>query len=165
MDGYLNEYQVKKIVDLGLDIEKIYEDDPQRYWIRVKTRPATPKEIKEDEELDENSIIILDTKVVIKNVGICPNDTRNIHYYLSIPLNHLVEFLSKRLLGGFTISCLYPKANRAYLPYTSIQYMDKKKQIFIPTNPLPFSLEELLCNFLEFLLKNKAYLIRKSFFD
>lgn len=164
--GYLNEHKVKKLIDLGLDIEKVYDDNPQWYWIRLKTRPVTPREIKEDKDLDANSVVILETRVVIKNARIYPKDTKNTHYYLTIPLDFLVTFLHDRLIGGFAIDCSNSKANRAFLPYMNIQYMDKQeKQVFIPATPMQYSLEYLLCDFIEFLLKNKKHLIKKSFFD
>ena len=164
--GYLNEHKVKKLIDLGLNIEEVYGDSPQWYWIRVKTRSVAPREIKEDKDLNVNSVVVLETRVVIKNARIYPKDTKNTHYYLTIPLDLLTTFLHDRLIGGFTIDCLNSNANRAFLPYMSIQYMDKKeKQVFVPATSMTYSLEYLLCDFIEFLLKNKKHLIKKSFFD
>lgn len=168
IDGYLAEHRMKKLVDLGLDIERLYSESPQRYWLCMKTRPVTKKEINEDidGDIDENSTVLLDEKVVIKDKGTTPRDTKNTHYYLTIPCHFLIEFLSDRLIGGFKIDCLYPEVDRAFLPYKRIEYMDKqKKQVFETIPPKPFSLEELLFEFISFLLVNKKYLIDISFFD
>lgn len=159
VNGYLTEKQYTELIELGLEISKIYEDDEPRYYIKEVVRRPLKKELQEDFDLDENDVILVDAKVIYTESINRFKETKRVHYYSTISEHQLLNYLNETLEGGYKIDNLFPNDKSICNNYKNIEYIDGTKQsIFSPKFPC-IHLIEILFEFIKYLLINKPNLL------
>lgn len=158
LNGYLSEKQYTELIELGLDINKIYDDEP-RYYIKEVFRIPSKKELQEDCDLDENDVILVDVKLIYTENINRFKETKRVHYYPTISEYQLLNYLNETLEGGYKIDNLFPDDRGIYNNYKNIEYMDGTKHCtFSPKFPC-IHLIDILFYFIKYLLINKPNLL------
>ena len=151
MEGYLSENRRKKLLELGFDINSIYENERHIYYVKEVIK----KNKRENILLDE-CIVISDKER--KKLNFTKGKIYT-HYYKTLTLGHLFEYLNDNLAGGLKMDCMDVDKQAICWHYQKIYYIDGDEEVeYIDpiNNCYP---EGLLASFIMFLLKNKKYLL------
>lgn len=151
MSGYLTEKNMNDLIESGFDLNKIYEDERHIYYV------------KEIIKQNKNERVLLDESIVLSDVEKKRMNFKKgkiiTHFYKTLTLSHLLEYLNENLAGGFKIECNGLDKDSVYCNYNRIYYIDSNEEVEYYSSNNNLYLEELLVDFILYLLKNKKYLL------
>lgn len=151
MIGYLSEKNINDLIESGFDLNKIYKDERQIYYV------------KEMVKQNKNESVLLDESIVLSDVEKKRMNFKKgkiiTHFYKTLNLSQLLEYLNENLAGGFKIECTGLDKGAVCCNYNRIYYIDSNEEVEYYSSKYNMYLEELLVEFILYLLKNKEYLL------